>query len=121
LRRYNDAFQKDIRGIEPECIGVLETYAWPGNVRELKNVIQRAVLVCPDTVLSVDNLPPRLLPQSRQSPSIKVDVGSTLHEIEREAIVRTLQMTGGNKSRAAEILGISRRALYNRLKRHDLR
>jgi len=121
LRRYNDAFQKDIRGIEPECIGVLETYSWPGNVRELKNVIQRAVLVCPDTVLSLDNLPPRLLPQSRQAPSIKINVGSTLHEIEREAIVRTLQMTGGNKSRAAEILDISRRALYNRLKRHDLR
>ena len=120
LRRYNDAFQKDIRGIAPDCVSILDTYEWPGNVRELKNVVQRAVLVCPDSVLSCDHLPSRLLPDGRKSPAMTIAVGSTLEEIEREAIVRTLQLTAWNKSRAAEVLGISRRALYNRLKRHGI-
>jgi transcriptional regulator with PAS, ATPase and Fis domain len=121
LKRYNDTFQKEIRGIAPECVSIFENYKWPGNVRELKNVIQRAVLVCSETVLSPEHLPPRLLPERTPRPTVSFDVGTPLAEVEREMIVQALSFTGNNRKRAAEILGISRRALYNRLARHNMK
>jgi DNA-binding NtrC family response regulator len=120
LKRYNDAFQKDIRGISPECVGIFQNYDWPGNVREIKNVIQRAVLVCSDTVLGVEHLPPRLLPEERDRPTVSFEMGTPLGEIEREMIVQALAYTGNNRKRAAEILGISRRSLYNKLTKHRI-
>jgi len=120
LRRYNDTFQKDIRGIAPECVSLFEHYEWPGNVRELKNIIQRAVLVCSETVLGPQHLPARLTPDIRMRPKVEFEVGTPLSEIEREMIVRVLAFTNNNRKRAAEELGISRRALYNKLSRHHL-
>jgi two-component system NtrC family response regulator len=118
LKRYNAAFQKDILGIAPECVSVLENYDWPGNVRELKNVVQRAVLVCADTVIASRHLPPRLMPEKTHRPTVTFEVGTPMADVEREMIVQALSFTGNNRKRAAEILGISRRALYNKLKRH---
>ena len=119
--RYNETFGKSIRGIAPECISLLEAHAWPGNVREFKNVIQRAVLVCEGDVIMVKDLPPRFgLGQGGSQPTVAFRVGTTLDEVEREMIVRTLASTNNNRKRAAELLGISRRALYNRLRKHHI-
>jgi transcriptional regulator with PAS, ATPase and Fis domain len=120
LKRYNAVFQKTILGIAPECVGLLQAYSWPGNVRELKNVVQRAVLVCPGEVLLPEHLPPRLLPKESEQPKVSFEVGTPLHEVEREMIVHVLMATGNNRKRAAEWLGISRRALYNKLHRYAI-
>ena len=99
---------------------MLESYEWPGNVRELKNVVQRAVLVCDGDVLHSRHLPPRFRPRPRAPSKVTLDVGTTLAEVEREMIVRTLEAVGNNRTRAAQILGISRRALYNKLRRYGI-
>ena len=120
IRRYNQSFQKNIRGIAPECVSLMEAYEWPGNVRELKNVVQRAVLVCEGEVVMPEHLPPRFRSERVVAPAITFEVGTSLHEVEREMIVRTLAATRNNRKRAAELLGISRRAFYNKLRKHAI-
>ena len=120
LKRYNTSFQKNMSGIAPECFALLESYDWPGNVRELKNVVQRAVLVCNGEVLLPKHLPPRFRPDRPVRQKMTFEVGASLDEIEREVIVRTLTAVQDNRRRAAEMLGISRRALYNRLRKYEL-
>lgn len=120
LQRYSRAFQKDIRGFSPECARLLETFAWPGNVRELKNVVQRAALVCAGDKVLPKHLPPRFRPEGAAKRRVSFRVGASLEEVEREMILRTLEHTGNNRKRTAEILGISRRSLYNRLNRYGI-
>ena len=121
IRRYNKTFQKNILGISPECISLLESYDWPGNVRELKNVIQRAVLVCEGEVLLTEHMPPRFKPDKSVRPTVTFEVGTALEEVEREMITRALAAARNNRKRAADLLGISRRALYNKLQRHNIK
>jgi transcriptional regulator with PAS, ATPase and Fis domain len=115
LRRYNAQFDKNVRGVSPECVGLLESNEWSGNVRELKNVIQRAVLVCEGEVLLPEHLPPRFMDKEVRQPEVTFEVGTGLDEVEREMIIRTLEHVHDNRTRAAELLGISRRTLYNKL------
>jgi DNA-binding NtrC family response regulator len=104
---------------------LLRAYSWPGNVRELKNVIQRAVLLAKGAELTPGLLPQRIreiaasegAPSSMASP---IQFGMTLGEVEKEYIKLTLSSVNGNKRKAASLLGISRRALYNKLKRYDM-
>lgn len=121
LRRYNGQFDKTVVGMAPDGLAILENYDWPGNVRELKNVIQRAVLVCEGDVLHAKHFPPRFRPERTVRGKVTFEVGTPLEEVEREMIVRTLDAVGNNRKRAAQVLGISRRALYNRLRKHDIR
>lgn len=120
LKRYNHRFQKNILGIGPECVSLLESYDWPGNVRELKNVIQRAVLVCTGEVILPQHLPPRFRPDRPVRPKVAFEIGTPLDEVEREMVIRALAATKNNRKRAAELLGISRRALYNKLRKHGI-
>jgi len=102
VKRYSREFEKNIIGISPECVSILEAYPWPGNVREMKNVVQRAVLVCTGEVLLVDHLPPRF--QSRElpaNPRLIFEIGTPLEAMEREMIVRTLAVVRNNRTRAA--------------------
>jgi transcriptional regulator with PAS, ATPase and Fis domain len=121
VKRYNAEFSKTIMGISPECVSRMQAYKWPGNVRELKNVIQRAVLVCNGDVILREHLPSRFQKHRPMHPSVTFDIGTTLEEMEREMIVRTLASAKNNRKRAAEILGISRRALYNKLRKHGIK
>ena len=118
--RYYCQFQKKILKIAPACYSVLEAYQWPGNIRELKNVIQRAVLVCDESILTLEHLPPRFRENSGVEPTITFEVGTPLGEMERQMILRVLAMTDNNRTRAAEVLGISRRVLYNKLSKHKI-
>ena len=120
LEHYNHEYGKRIHGVAPDCFGLLEEYDWPGNVRELKNVVQRAVLVCSGEVLLPEHLPPRFRPERVARARVSFEVGTALKDVEREMIVQTLASVGNNKKRTAEILGISRRALYNKLKRYAI-
>jgi DNA-binding NtrC family response regulator len=120
LKRYNLDFHKNILGIAPECIGLLETYDWPGNVRELKNVIQRAVLVCNGEVILPGHLPPRFRSERPAYPIVTFEIGTPLREVEREMIIHALRVSKNNRKKTADLLGISRRALYNKLAKHAI-
>lgn len=123
VSQFNGTYNKTVEEIDPEAAHVLERYPWPGNVRELKNAIQRAVLIARGQVVTADLLPDRIrgsdgLPAVASLPPFQP--GMTLSAVEREHIANTLASTGGNKKRTAEALGISRRALYNKLERYQL-
>ena len=113
-------FQKSIRGISSDFISSLEAYPWPGNVRELKNVIQRAVVSCAADILDTAHLPRRIRQFRNADVDLKIRVGMSLEEVEKELITRTLDYTGHNRTRTSEILGISRRSLYNKIQRYSL-
>ena len=120
LKQFSDDYQRDIVGISPECISILESYDWPGNVRELKNVIHRAVLNSTGGVLLPGHLTERLQKAQKKPSEIKLPMGCTLKEAERIIIMRTLNWTQNNRQRTASILGISRRTLYNKLGQYNL-
>ncbi|MGH7845281.1 MAG: sigma 54-interacting transcriptional regulator [Candidatus Binatia bacterium] len=120
---FNAVYKKDVRRVAPEAFHCLRRYRWPGNVRELKNVIQRAVLMAQGEVLTPDLLPARVqnagdLPPAIPMQDSRIQVGMTLDAVEKQFLLMTLTATGGNKKETALKLGISRRALYNKLKKH---
>jgi len=125
IARYDAMYKKNIRVVSPETYRLLRHYSWPGNARELKNVIQRAVLLAKGEELTPDLLPARFREQDGAqavesvSPS-PIHLGMNLADVEREFIKMTLGSVNGNKKKAASVLRISRRALYNKLKRFDL-
>lgn len=120
IKQSCEEFQKVIRGISTNFFHCVDTYSWPGNVRELKNVIQRAVINCQEDILDVIHLPERLMNSQYDDITIPLRVGMCLADVEKEVIIRTLEYTRSNRTRAAEILGISRRALYNKLQKLDV-
>ena len=121
LPRYNELFKKNILNIDKNCLNLLENYEWPGNIRELKNVIQRAVLVCNKEELLPAHLPQRFRNDVTSEKKIFFKLGTPLDKIERKIIITTLKSTNNNRTRAAKLLGISRRAIYNKLKKHKIK
>jgi DNA-binding NtrC family response regulator len=125
VARFAEMYKKDLRVVSRDTYRLLRAYSWPGNVRELKNVIQRAVLLAKGAELT-----PALLPQrireitaaegKRVSAVSPIQLGMTLGDVEREYIKLTLSTINGNKKKAASLLGISRRTLYNKLKRFQM-
>ncbi len=122
LALFREKNGKPIKAISGKALDLLVRYDWPGNVRELENVIERAVILCRDEVLVPADLPPQIRMLSEQEgddpPAIRS--GMSLDEMERALIVKTLDETGGNRTRAAEILGINRRTLQNKLRQYGL-
>jgi two-component system NtrC family response regulator len=119
VEKYGKAYSKEIRGLAPGTLNALLAHDWPGNVRELENVVERAVVLAKGLEMTADDLPPTLRgPRPRERTPGALIPGATLYEIEREAILRTLEMVGGSTSRAAEILGISVRKIQYRLKEY---
>ncbi len=120
----NEKHGRRVAGVSASMLDRMMTYSWPGNARELRNTIERAVILCPDgTPLDAGHLPPGFGKAQAQTsgPSfdasvIPVQVGATVDEAERLLILRTLEATGQNKTRAAEILGVSLKTLHNKLK-----
>lgn len=123
LKMYNQKNNKDIKGFSKECWEVFHNYSWPGNVRELKNVVERAVILCPQEIVQLEHLPGHLLVSKETTVPKKeenIALGKTLYEIEKEIIYKTLKMTNNNKTRAAQVLGISLKTLHNKLNRYML-
>ena len=120
LKHFSDTYDRNIVGISPHCIAALEAYDWPGNVREIKNVMHRAVLNCSGETLLPEHLPERFRNRSPQRPLVTIPVGTQLFDAERQLILQTLKWTRNNRSRSAKILGISRRALYNKLEKFGI-
>jgi two-component system response regulator HydG len=102
--------------VSREVVQALMDYDWPGNVRELENAIERAVVLCRASVLSEDDLPDVIAHASSPVPAVlSVPVGTSLDEVERRLIRETLRHTRGDKSLAAQLLGISTRTIYRKL------
>jgi DNA-binding NtrC family response regulator len=119
-----------VPGIAPETVQFLQRYGWPGNVRELANAIERAVILCRGNMLLPSafedqlrdpggpvTLPAAVAPNVAEAgtPAAAEPLPFDLDEIERRTIVRALEATGGNRTRAAKLLGISERTLRNKL------
>lgn len=121
LKQAAAEFDKDVIGFQNGVLSTFKKYSWPGNVRELKNIVQRAVLISSGKYIKLEHLPERLKTSSRQElQMIKIPLGMSLKKIEKLVLQQTLAFTNGNKKRAAEILGISRRALYNKIASYKL-
>jgi DNA-binding NtrC family response regulator len=126
LRDMNQKHGRRIAGISQELMDRLLEYDWPGNVRELRNTIERAVILCADDgYLTSEYLPQGFGRSSRPAKqeytdanAVQLEVGTTVDEAERLLIVKTLESTRNNKTRAAEILGISLKTLHNKLKEY---
>jgi DNA-binding NtrC family response regulator len=145
VREFARANSKQISGVDNACLEALKARAWPGNARELRNVIERAVIVSAGPLITIADLPAEgalppppvqtaLAPRTPETlgsihaepaapatddPAAGLPVGQPLREVERQLILKTLEMAGGNRVRAAEILGISPKTLYNKLGRYQ--
>jgi DNA-binding NtrC family response regulator len=113
LRKYAAENGKAIDGIDEEALARLSAYGWPGNVRELENVLERAVVLATGPRIGAGELPPHVLPAPAAT-GVRIP-GSTLDDIERFAITKALEATGGSTSKAAEMLGISVRKIQYKL------
>jgi DNA-binding NtrC family response regulator len=116
--------KRPVKGIAPRALEQLTAYDWPGNVRELKNTIEGMVALSRGEELTVADLPPEIKGRVERLSStgeIRVPVGWTMEQIEREAIRKTLAANDGNRTRSAEVLGIGLRTLHRKIKEYDLR
>jgi DNA-binding NtrC family response regulator len=133
ITEMNARHGQRIAGIDPFMLDRLMDYDWPGNVRELRNTIERALILCGEGTLDIRHLPAgfgdrqasrsasvAVQQDTPETPSnvVEVELGSTVDEAERRLIIRTLEMTRNNKTRAADILGISLKTLHNKLKEY---
>jgi DNA-binding NtrC family response regulator len=118
VQHYSGQNNKQVVGIEDECLDALRAHPWPGNVRQLRNVIERAVIVSDGPMIRKRDLPEEFRSAgATDSGFVRIRVGASLDEVEKEMISRTIEFTGGNKTRAADILGVSAKTLYNKLER----
>ena len=122
IAEFNARNAKAVAAPTQEAMRVLEAYHWPGNVRELRNVIERATILADGRFIEPRHLPPNLTPAAAPAqPALSIAPGTTVEEAERRLIEMTLEHTRDNKTRAAEILGISLKTLHNKLNRLKLR
>ena len=123
LKRYADENGKDMEGISSEAQDLLLKYDYPGNVRELENIIERAVVICRDSVISVEDLPFR---EDRGGAGDGHKDGEgmlrgSMEELERKLILDAMEKTGDHQTKAADLLGISERMLRYKLKKYNLK
>src|ERR1700723_2404296 len=122
LRDVNAKHGKNVRGIGTEVLDIFRSYTWPGNIRELRNVLERSTIMCEKDLITRSCLPDEFGKSQAKGPSdlstIKFPVGTTVDAMERELILQTLNATGNNKTRAADLLGISLKTLHNKLKEY---
>jgi DNA-binding NtrC family response regulator len=123
VREANAKHGRHVRGVNPEVMEALHAYSWPGNVRELRNVLEHAVIVADGDLIGRKHLPPEFGRPAAAGigalGGLRLPVGVTVGEVERELIRQTLEATGNNKTRAAELLGISLKTLHNKLKEYE--
>jgi DNA-binding NtrC family response regulator len=115
VRDFAQKYGKQVATVPAETQRLLASYSWPGNVRELRNVIEQAVLLARGTELEPSLLPQMLHRGPMREDIIKIPIGTAMDDVEREVILRTLAANAGNKTATAEVLGISRRSIYNKL------
>jgi transcriptional regulator with PAS, ATPase and Fis domain len=121
LSKFNQRYQKSVRSVSPSAYHLLIRNRWPGNVRELENASERAVLVRKTGEIQPGDLPESIREETPPTQDFTIPPHRTLAEIEKMAIVQTLQRTNWNKQEAAQILGLYRPTLYSKMKKHDIK
>jgi DNA-binding NtrC family response regulator len=121
LETLSATYQRHISGFDEAALRLLERHAWPGNVRELEHVVERAVILARGSFIGVADLPDSIrVGDPPPRPMLSLPSGCTLEELERLAILQTLELTSWNKCATASILGIHRPTLYNKLRKYRL-
>ncbi len=115
LRFYAQKYGKTFEGISTAALSLMVDYGWPGNVRELENSMERAAVLFHGPLLEEEALPESILEDQREARRLNIPLGLPLEEIERRVIRETLRFTGGDKNRAAQLLGIAKRTIYRKL------
>ena len=120
VEELNVKYEKRIKSVDEAALQALLRHPWPGNVRELRNTIERAMIVCETDLIASRHLPPSITSEIKGDgpDSITVPLGISLEEAEKDLIRRTLASVNNNKTKAAEILGISLKTLHNKLHRY---
>jgi DNA-binding NtrC family response regulator len=120
IEKFRQRYQKNVKTLAPAVYHLLIRNRWPGNVRELENAIERAVLVAKGSEITAADLPDSFREETAPAAEFVVPLNRTLAEIEKMAIVQTLQRTNWNKQEAAQILGLYRPTLYSKMKKHEI-
>jgi two-component system response regulator HydG len=118
LKLYGEKNKRMLKGFADGVLDALMQYAWPGNVRELENIIERTVIMSRGDTITFADLPPAIAGAQGMTPQAPPAV--SLKEMERETIIKTLQQTGGNRTKAAVLLGITRKTLQNKIKEYGI-
>ncbi len=111
---------KIIKDITAKARGCLYNYSWPGNIRELRNVLESAVVLCKNGIIDVEDLPPHIVNEEESLNILKVELPTTMKNIEKKAIISTLRITNGNKSKAAELLDLNRKTLHTKIAEYEI-
>jgi len=119
INLFNKEYKREVERIDDESLEILQKYSWPGNVRELRNIVLRS-MISAKNIVKKKNLPHNIIEGGMFKDEIRVYAGTPLPEIERISIVKTLKKVKGNKQKAAELLDISRRSLYNKLEDYKI-
>ncbi len=120
LQKFSEENHKNISHISPEALQILIEYSWPGNVRELEHAVERAVILSVHPIILPEDLPPKMLEETRGPEILIPEKPLSLREIEKRYVLKVLQETKGNKKKASEILGIDRATLYRLLEKEGL-
>ena len=120
IKLAGEAHGAKVTGISPEAQRALMGFDWPGNVRQLRNVVENMVVLARAGKLGVDDLPPEIR-GGQPAERAGALVGMSISEAEKELIRNTLKMVGGNRTQAANILGIGERTLYRKIKEYGLK
>jgi two-component system, NtrC family, response regulator HydG len=121
LKVYVEKNRKMVQGFTPGAMNLFLRYGWPGNVRELENVVERGVILSRGDRIGLDALPPQLQELAgAEGEGPEIRVGLSLRDVEKEMIIQTLRETGGNRTQASAILGITRKTLLNKIKEYGI-
>ncbi|HTP57668.1 MAG TPA: sigma-54 dependent transcriptional regulator [Spirochaetia bacterium] len=118
LRVFSARYGKEIRGLDPQTRELLLAHTWPGNVRELKNCMERAAIFCEEELITLDDLPAQYM--ELEGTHLGDKLQTTFEQLNRSMILEALEKSKGKKSKAADMLNINRRTLYNRMRKLGL-
>ncbi|SHI62016.1 two-component system, NtrC family, response regulator HydG [Mesonia phycicola] len=118
LEKANNELEKEVVGFSDDALELFQSYSWPGNLREMQNIIKRSVLLTQDKLIHTEELPMQM---HTDKPEEKSNYGLFKNKNEQELILDALEEANGNKSKAARLLNIDRKTLYNKLKQYDIK
>jgi DNA-binding NtrC family response regulator len=119
IKEFATENEKPVEGIDSKARALLYNYSWPGNVRELRNSIESAVVMAKGPIITSDDLPPSITADS-ESNYVRIQLGASMADAEKELIRANLAANNGNKSRTAEVLGIGRKTLHRKLAEYGM-